>query len=40
MMVTKVSNRGLDVVLLLLVVGNLVQVLMQWGMRYRGSLKA
>jgi hypothetical protein len=39
MLVTNVSNRGLDLVLLLLVIGNLVQVLMQLVMKYRGSIR-
>jgi hypothetical protein len=39
MLVTNVSNRGQDLLLFLLVIGNLVQVLMQYVMKYRGSIR-
>jgi hypothetical protein len=39
MLVTNVSTRGEDLLLFLLVVGNLVQVLMQYVMKYRGNIR-
>jgi hypothetical protein len=39
MLVTNTSNLGVDVMLLLLVVGNLVHALIQWVRKYRGSLR-